>query len=136
MSKRKRPKSQQNYGLPKERPGRIVKYSNPIQRTQEQRSRAVALRNARMRLLNPYDPVNILQTAPAIHQQKSIKTTVPIKGTKNRMNYPIQWSKIMTDKTPCQQKAQRRAVLLAKGKVQHAGGAPGPYKPRTKVVCK
>ena len=59
MSKRKRQKSLQNFGIPKERLGRIAKYSNPIQRTQDQRSRAVALRNARMRLLNPYDPVNI-----------------------------------------------------------------------------
>jgi len=137
MSKRKRQKSQQNYGLPKERPGRIVKYSKPIQRTQEQRSRAVALRNAKMRLLNPYDPVNILQTAPAIHQQKSIQKPKPIIKNDwhlNQRRYTVTGQLIQ--KTPCQKKAERRAVLLAKGKVQKAGGAPGPYKPRTEVKCK
>ena len=134
MSKRKRPKSQQNYGLPKERPGRIVKYFNPIQRTQEQRSRAVALRNAKMRLLNPYDPVNILKRESAIHQQKPIQKSKPIR--KHYLTKPTIGNIVTPTRTPCQQKAQRRAVLLARGKVQHAGGAPGPYKPRTKVKCK
>ena len=134
MSKRKRQKSQQNYGLPKERPGRIVKYSDPVQRTQQQRSRAVALRNAKMRLLNPYDPVNIIKTAPAIHQQKPIQKSKPIRNP--YLTKPTIGNIVTRTRTPCQQKAQRRAVLLARGKVQTTGGAPGPYKPRTKVKCK
>lgn len=36
----------------------------------------------------------------------------------------------------CAVKAQRRAVLLAKGRVNRPGGAPGPYKPRDREKCK
>lgn len=38
--------------------------------------------------------------------------------------------------SPCELKRMRRAVLLAAGKVNKPGGAPGPYKPRDGVKCK
>ena len=39
----------------------------------------------------------------------------------------------MVKKNPCEKRKERRSVLLAKGKVNRPGGAPGPYKPRSKI---
>lgn len=36
---------------------------------------------------------------------------------------------------PCAKKARRRAVLLAIGKVNRAGGAPGPYRKPDGIKC-
>ena len=135
MSKRKRQKSQLNFGIPKERPGRIAKPFKTNTRTPGQISRAKALRNASMRLLAPMEyRENVLNK---IHSIKPILKSKPIVKNDwhlNKRRYTVQGQLIQ--KTHCQKKAERRAVLLAKGKVQKAGGAPGPYKPRSKVKCK
>ncbi|MBA7641603.1 hypothetical protein ES703_49288 [subsurface metagenome] len=43
-----------------------------------------------------------------------------------------------TGRTLCEKRSQRKAVLLAIGKVSRSGGAPGPYRRResSKEKCK
>ena len=52
---------------------------------------------------------------------------VTIKNMRNALTNNVVVRNITEPRTPCQQKAQRRAVLLARGTVQKPGGAPGPY---------
>lgn len=55
------------------------------------------------------------------------------KKRAKRKTIQPKYSLVPTDKmkfTPCVKKRERRAVLMATGKVNKPGGAPGPYKRR------
>lgn len=52
--------------------------------------------------------------------------------------FPAYTSDVRRTDSPCNRRAKRRAVLLAKGRVNKPGGAPGPYRrtPLSKDTCK
>lgn len=50
---------------------------------------------------------------------------------------PLPTKKIVAyAETDCYKRARRKAVLLSIGRVNRPGGAPGPYRKPSKVVCK
>lgn len=134
MSKKKRRSSPINSTIQKTKHGVIERRFNT--RTPQERSRALALRKTRMRLLDPLAYIKRNIAMAAIHSNSPMNKPKFIKPTNNLLTDPVKKTIVISNrKTPCQAKAQRRAVLLAHGKVQKPGGAPGPYKPRTGVKC-
>lgn len=135
MSKKKQRKSRLNYGKQKiKRGNQIRSFDNT--RAEVMRRRAVALRNARMRLLTPLQYLGIEQTKAPIYKDLSMAKPVSIKDIRTAFTIDRSPTTVIRErKNPCQAKAQRRAVLLAKGKVQKSGGAPGPYS-KHRIKCK
>lgn len=68
--------------------------------------------------------------------QPQVKRRKREQLTKMAGIFPVYNRRIRGSDSPCDRRAERRAVLLAIGKVNKPGGAPGPYKTGPRLKCR